>query len=223
MEDNKTFNNRMNIKYFEEQYNTQKMLFLIENPYKTERNFIESKIDQYNQAGLEYKRKCNLSDDEVYQEIKTTKRYIFGIENNTDKKTMEDYLERELLNHRQKHISKEKGEEGIRSKFYKAKLKNLIDSETKADTQTIKLKRENKSLLFDGKGLNLSERFTIANKVLDIDTKIRTLNIQDLEKYQLLAYILGCDKDNARNLMNGTYRSKDRNFSNYFNDLNLKK
>lgn len=214
MEDNKTFNNRMNIKYYEEEYNTQKMIFLIENPYKTERNFIESKIDQFNQLELEFKRKCNLSDDEVYQEIKTTKRYINGIENNTDKKTMEDYLERELLSHRQKHIYKEKGEEGIRSKFYKAKLKSL--PVTKAIIQ-------NKSLLFDGKTLNLLERFKIADKVFGIDKKIRTLNIAELEKYQLLAYILGCDKDNARNLMNGCYKSKARDLSTYFEDLDLKK
>lgn len=83
--------------------------------------------------------------------------------------------------------------------------------------------KTNKSLLFKGEKLNLSERFKIANEVLGIDKKIRTLNIQDLEKYQLLAYILGCDKDNARNLMNGSYRSKDRDLLTYFNELGLNK
>lgn len=82
---------------------------------------------------------------------------------------------------------------------------------------------QNKSLLFDGKPLNLLERFKIADKVLGIDQKIRTLNIGDLQKYQLLAYILGCDKDNARNLMNGCYKSKPRDLSTYFNDLDLNK
>lgn len=82
---------------------------------------------------------------------------------------------------------------------------------------------QNKSLLFDGKPLNLLERFKIADKVLGIDTKIRTLNIADLEKYQLLAYILGCDKDIARNLMNGCYKAKARDLSTYFNDLDLNK
>ena len=75
--------------------------------------------------------------------------------------------------------------------------------------------------MFEGSQLNLSERFKIANEVLGIDAKIRTLKIPDLEKYQLLAYILGCDKDNARNLMNGTYKSKDRDLLTYFNDLGL--
>ena len=127
MEDNKTVNNRLNIKYFEEEYNTQKMIFLIENEFKTERNFIESKIEQFKQLELEYSRKCNLSDNEVFQEIKKSKRYLNGIENNYDQKSMDEYLEREFINHRQKYISKEIREEGIRSKFYKAKLKSLPD------------------------------------------------------------------------------------------------
>ncbi|MFV8352019.1 hypothetical protein [Flavobacterium sp. XS2P14] len=214
MADNKTLNNRMNIRYFEEEYNTQKMIFLIENPEKTERNFVESKIEQFNQLELEERRKCDLADDEVYNEIKKTKRYITGIENNYDKKSMEEYLEREFTNHRQKYIFKEKREEGIRSKFYIAKLKGLPN--TKAIIQ-------NKSLLFDGKALNLLERYKIADKVFGIDKKIRTLNIAELEKYQLLAYILGCDKDNARNLMNGCYKSKSRDLSTYFNNLDLNK
>jgi hypothetical protein len=81
----------------------------------------------------------------------------------------------------------------------------------------------NKSLIFEGSPLNLSERFKIANEVLGIDKKIRILNIPDIEKYKLLAYILGIDKDNARNLMNGTYKSKDRDLLTYFNDLGLNK
>jgi hypothetical protein len=83
--------------------------------------------------------------------------------------------------------------------------------------------KTNKSLIFEGSPLNLSERFKMANKVLGIDKKIRILNIPDLEKYQLLAYILEIDKDNARNLMNGNYKSKDRDLSTYFNDLGLNK
>jgi len=102
-------------------------------------------------------------------------------------------------------------------------IKNLIKDHTnKQHIKSIKPVRPNKSLLFEGSTLNLSERFKIANKVLKIDSQIRKLNIKDLEKYQLLAYILGCDKDNARNLMNGSYNSKDRDLSSYFNDLGIK-
>jgi hypothetical protein len=133
MEDNKTFNNRMNIKYFEEEYNTQKMIFLIDNPEKTERHFIESKIEQFNQLELEYKRKCLLSDDEVYQEIKKTGIVASYIEKGLDKTKKKDFeanLEDHFLKFRRKYIYKEKEEEGIRSKFYKAKLKNSPNTET---------------------------------------------------------------------------------------------
>lgn len=133
MEDNKTFNNRMTIKYFEEEYNTQKMFFLIENPHKTERNFIESKIEQLNLLELEYKRKCNLSDDEVYQEIKKTGIVVNNIDrgfDKTDKKDFDADLENRFLKFRQKYISKEKREKSIRSKFYNAKLKCLPNTET---------------------------------------------------------------------------------------------
>ncbi|WP_447635839.1 hypothetical protein [Flavobacterium microcysteis] len=99
-------------------------------------------------------------------------------------------------------------------------IKKLIKDDE--NPQSVKPIKPNKSLLFEGSSLNLSERFKIANKVLNIDKTIRMLNIKELEKYQLLAYILGCDKDNARNLMNGSYNSKDRDLSNYFNDLGLK-
>ncbi len=98
-------------------------------------------------------------------------------------------------------------------------IKSLIKDK---ETPQLKKQKPNKSLLFEGKDLNLLERYKLADKVLNIDSTIRKLKIQELEKYQLLAYILGCDKDNARNLMNGTYNAKDRDLSQYFNDLGLK-
>lgn len=101
-------------------------------------------------------------------------------------------------------------------------LQKLNPTPTK--TNSIQTPKTNKSLLFEGKNLNMSERYQIANKVLDIDTKIRTLkNISDSDKHQLLAYILGIDKDNARHLMNGAYNSKDRDLTDYFNRLDLNK
>lgn len=109
--------------------------------------------------------------------------------------------------------------------YLTSKQNTISDKLNNTETQLIKIStpKLNRSLLFEGKDLNLSERYIIANKVLQIDKVIRTLNIKDLEKYQLLAYILNCDKDNARNLMNGTYPSKDRDLSTYFNDLGLNK
>jgi hypothetical protein len=96
---------------------------------------------------------------------------------------------------------------------------NKSDNSNFENQKFLSAKKINKSSIFQGKELNLLERFKIANSVLDIDKKIRTLNIQELKKYELLAYILGCDKDNARNLMNGTYNAKCRDLSNYLKEL----
>lgn len=106
---------------------------------------------------------------------------------------------------------------------FKKHINIMVENDNLQPLTSTQKPKTNKSLLFNGKELNLSERFKIANEVLGIDTKIRTLKIGDLEKYQLLAYILGCDKDNARNLMNGSYKTKDRDLSTYFNDLGLNK
>lgn len=102
-------------------------------------------------------------------------------------------------------------------------LENYIKSliENNENPKSTKPTKPNKSLLFEGKELNLSERYKIANKVINIEKQIRTLNIKELEKHKLIAHILGCDITNARNLYNGTYNSKDRDLSNYFNELDL--
>ena len=94
---------------------------------------------------------------------------------------------------------------------------------TTNENEVIKLKKINRNLLLNGSDLNLSERFKIANEVLNIDATLRKLNIKDLEKYKLLSYILNCSEDNARHLMNGKYNSKDRDLRAYFNELNLNK
>lgn len=87
--------------------------------------------------------------------------------------------------------------------------------------ETTEVKQANKNLLYNGSDLNLSERYKIANKVLDIDKVIRKLNIGDLKKYELLSFILNCNKDVARDLMNGRYNSKDRDLDGFFNEFNL--
>jgi hypothetical protein len=80
-----------------------------------------------------------------------------------------------------------------------------------------------KSLLLNGNNLNIKDRYRILNKILNFDKIVHPLNIGELEKYQLLAYILGCDKDNARKLMCGSHDAKDTDLTSYFNELGLKK
>lgn len=78
------------------------------------------------------------------------------------------------------------------------------------DPKIYNILKENKSLLFNGKSLNLTERIKIAKGVLDFEGQIKKLNISDPEKYQLMAYILGNDKDNVRNRITGTRTDKVR-------------
>lgn len=89
--------------------------------------------------------------------------------------------------------------------------------------QQLTKQKPNKSLMFAGTNLNIKDRYRILNKVLDFDKKVHPLNIGELEKYQLLAYILGIDKDNARKLMCGSHDAKDNDLTAYFNDLGLNK
>lgn len=83
------------------------------------------------------------------------------------------------------------------------------------------LPRNNKSQIFNGKKLNLSERIFIANEVLDFTNKINSLNISNTEKYQLQAYILGNDIANVRNRVNGTRQDKirEKEMTEYINHL----
>ena len=98
-------------------------------------------------------------------------------------------------------------------------IDNLIkENENPKVIEPIKL---NKNLLFNGKPLNLLERYQIANKVLDIENKINTLNITKDKKNELLSYILDCNIDNAKKLLNGNYDAKPRNLKSYFKDLDL--
>lgn len=102
-------------------------------------------------------------------------------------------------------------------------LKTKFEFIEKKENLIAKVPTINKNLLFDGKPLNLSERYQIANKVLDIEKKITTLNISKDKKNELLSYILGCNIDSAKKLLNGTYDAKPRNLESYFKDLDLNK
>jgi len=123
----------MYIKHYEEEFNTLKMVFLIENPEKTERDFIESKIEKINQSELEYKRKCNFTDEEAYQEIRKTGIVINYINKGFDKSQKLDFdkdLENRLLKFRERYTFKEKKEESRLLTFYKTKLKNLPNTKS---------------------------------------------------------------------------------------------
>ena len=96
-------------------------------------------------------------------------------------------------------------------------LQNILNKENEA------VKETKNPLLIEGKAPNILERYTIANELLDIDTTISKLNITAEGKSILLAQIMGCSKQAARELLNGTYngRAKIRTstIDNYISNL----
>ena len=188
------------------QYDGRLKKYLREQPEGDELIFLELEINKHQKIIVEYSEK---TDQEIKKEVEseyTDKQKTFP--------GYEDYLKQKIDWWKENRKTRIK-----ESEYYIEDLK-IHKKRMTADFKRVK---ESNSVLFNGKKLNLSERYTIANNLLEIDQKIRTLNIKDLEKYQLLAYILGCNKDNARDLMNGKYDSKDRDLTDFFKEIGLNK
>ena len=64
------------------------------------------------------------------------------------------------------------------------------------------------NLLIGGRKPNYSERYKIANDTLGLFTNINNRNISQTEKHILLAHILGCSQQVARELFNGTQQKR---------------
>jgi len=109
------------------------------------------------------------------------------------------------------HMAMEKAEHNVKMQFVDYKLSKLIDvAKLESYYHDTSSHQKPKSLLLQGKHLNLSERYQIAIGTIGINKSIKKLNISDMEKYKLLGYILGCDETNARHLMNDTYTANIR-------------
>ena len=65
--------------------------------------------------------------------------------------------------------------------------------------------RKKNNLLIGGKKPNISERYKIANETLNLHNTITKKNISATEKHILLAHILGCNQQTARELFNRTH------------------
>ena len=96
-------------------------------------------------------------------------------------------------------------------------LQNILDKENEA------VKETRNPLLIEGKAPNILERYIITDKLLNISSIISKLNISSEDKSILLAQIMGCSKQTARELLNGTYsgRAKIRTstIDNYISNL----
>lgn len=204
----KFFKDIKNIELYEADYNRDRMIYFNENPDATEKDFILHKLEILNSKEQDNYRMWKLSDEDFYKEFRKDEKTTKATTWNPDEEINKQIILRKRQNYKPSEF------ENSKVTFYKNKLRLLPikKQNTKINTGT----------LLDGKALNLLERFNIANAVLDIDKNIRKLNIPDLKKYELLAFILDCDKDNARNLMNGKYSARLRDLKDYLDTLNLK-
>lgn len=204
-----------------ENYQYELVRFESKNPDKNEIDFLKIRIEKYRTLTEDHNKYLNFSNEDFLQLYKTENaEQIKGFlteytYQEVDPLIKEIHLERFKA---QKTTPFRNGNTYVW--FYENKLNKLLLANTNQSQQK---ETANKNLLLNGKDLNLSERFKIANKVLDIDKTLRKLNIKDLEKYKLLSYIMNCSEDNARHLMNGKYNSKDRDLTAFFNELNLNK
>ena len=82
---------------------------------------------------------------------------------------------------------------------YLYKKLNTILNREKTSKNTTK-----NNLLLKGKKLNISERYEIANKIFNVYETANKKNISQTEKHILIAHLLGCNQQTARELFNGT-------------------
>lgn len=62
--------------------------------------------------------------------------------------------------------------------------------------------------LVNGKKLNISERYQIAIEVFNVYEVLNSKNILAAEKHKLLAHLMGCNQQTARELYNGTHQKR---------------
>jgi hypothetical protein len=134
----------------------------------------------------------------MYLAIKSFENYKFSLDG---KKNQVDFLLSEKEHYLQiatyclsklvRHYRSEYGNSDVIEK----KIKNISGAikNSKKDT-----------LLIQGKKLNITERYHIANNILGIDKKIRNINISAADKHKLIAHIMSCNEQTARHLFNGT-------------------
>lgn len=193
---------------FSIEYEKNVRKYLRENEGVNEVDFINHEIQKYTNLISNFEI---INDEVIKKEILNSKHYSHLNVLNAEVEGYED-----ALNHSIKY------EKGIKEeilggyeyylKEYKFKLTRL--------PQPIK-GSINKTKLLNGKQLNLSERYQIADKIFGIDKKIRSLNLLDAEKYKIISLIFDCNPTNARHVMNGKYPAKVKEdlISTYLNDL----
>lgn len=92
----------------------------------------------------------------------------------------------------------------LNNKLEKLNFSYRILERNEIEFNEITKKKKINSLLISGLKPNISERYKIAIELLDIYNIINKKNISATEKHSLLAHIMGCSQQVARELFNGT-------------------
>lgn len=191
----------------------------------TEKHFIDYQKSGYRDFIKDYEIK--LSEFTEKNRVYSKKTYEDGevieteFDSLTSKEIEKDFLSKlleSIIKRNDELISKseldEKDQIGLLSFNYKvhfitSKLQKLDFDYKILDNQKVEFnkttnKKKNTKLLIEGKVPNVSERYKIANETCDIYNAINKKNISAAEKHKLLAHIMGCSQQVARELFNGT-------------------
>jgi hypothetical protein len=88
--------------------------------------------------------------------------------------------------------------------FYDGYFEGILIKKLKTNIKKFNINLKDNKNLINGKKPNISERYKIANDVCGIFATINKMNISATEKHILLAHIMGCSQQTARELFNGT-------------------
>ncbi len=179
--------------YNEYLYDKELKKYLKENINKNEIDFLNYKSKEVEDKINYYK---TINDEQIKEYLKTFfhKKLL-----NADAKSIELFFHREINNFKKeiplKLTNLDRRLDDLNIKSFRLNL-------TKQN-QAFGDKKKN-SLLINGKKPNISERYKIANEIFNIYETINKMKISATEKHILLAHILGCNQQTARELYNGT-------------------
>ena len=187
------FNNSQLLDEFEKRSNGNN-LFRLEILITDLRDFIQSKL---NRVILSYKPlMTDEENDKMIEELTEIELHpeLLNILIEDNKLSPED--------RRQKHFTTET----YNLRVAEALLESVIMEEKEKVPKSNKSKVS--SILINGKAPNIEERYYIAKKIFNVDELINPLNVLQSEKNKLLALLLGCNLQTARELLNGTYSKR---------------
>ncbi|MET6991460.1 hypothetical protein [Sediminicola arcticus] len=180
------------IERLEYDYNLKLRQFLSKNENVTEYNFLKIEIENLTQSIPELEAKIKKLESEIpSQDYTEAAAHLFP------------------NNYHQIKLELKRAKDSIdeaRMKLRDCEIKiNRLPQHHLGSSQ-----KQNNGPLVSGKKLNIVDRYHIAKEVLDIDGIINSKNISLTEKHNLLAHIMGCNQQTARELWNNTQQKRTK-------------